>query len=163
MLSSAAVYPSHFAGRSRRLHLVLRGIGSLHRRRPNPGLFAARLRRQEALRSLALRQLYAFARRVSSNVIVAFYALRVACCSRNSFRRFELKQLTLSFESYHLLVSRFFFHRYIHIIMNLLIQLMLGIPLELVHKGWRIMIVYILGALMGGLAHSVIDGGQLLA
>ena len=41
--------------------------------------------------------------------------------------------------------------------MNVLIQLLLGIPLELVHKGWRIMLVYILGALMGGLAHSVTD------
>ncbi len=50
-----------------------------------------------------------------------------------------------------------------HIVMNLLIQLLLGIPLEMVHKGWRIMLVYILGALYGGLAHSVIDGGQLLA
>ena len=44
-----------------------------------------------------------------------------------------------------------------HIIMNVLIQLLLGIPLELVHKGWRIMLVYILGALMGGFAHSVTD------
>ena len=50
-----------------------------------------------------------------------------------------------------------------HILMNLLIQLLLGIPLELVHKAWRIMLIYLLGALMGSLAHSVIDGGQFLA
>ena len=41
--------------------------------------------------------------------------------------------------------------------MNVLIQLLLGIPLELVHKGWRIMLVYTLGALMGSLAQSVAD------
>ena len=52
--------------------------------------------------------------------------------------------------------------RIVHIAMNILIQLLLGIPLELVHKGWRIMLVYILGALIGGLAHSVTDFETML-
>lgn len=55
-------------------------------------------------------------------------------------------------------VSYMFLHAGImHIVVNLLIQLLLGIPLELVHKGWRIALVYVVGALMGGLAHSITD------
>ena len=39
--------------------------------------------------------------------------------------------------------------RYYHVIFNLMIQLLLGIPLEMVHKGVRIGIVYILGVIAG--------------
>lgn len=44
-----------------------------------------------------------------------------------------------------------------HIVFNILMQLMLGIPLEMVHKGWRIMIVYFAGVIAGSLATSVTD------
>jgi rhomboid-related protein 1/2/3 len=37
------------------------------------------------------------------------------------------------------------------------LQLAIGIPLEMVHKWWRVMLVYLLGSLMGCLAHSVTD------
>ena len=36
-----------------------------------------------------------------------------------------------------------------HIVFNSIIQLVLGIPLELVHKSWRIGIVYLLGVTAG--------------
>ncbi|KAK2142228.1 hypothetical protein LSH36_983g00006 [Paralvinella palmiformis] len=52
---------------------------------------------------------------------------------------------------------------YTHLIFNLIFQLLLGIPLEMVHKWWRIGIVYTLGVLAGSLAHSVTDFNTLLA
>ena len=44
----------------------------------------------------------------------------------------------------------------------MLLQLLFGIPLEMVHKGWRIMLIYILGVLIGALAHSVTDFDTML-
>uniref|UniRef100_A0A915IDX2 tRNA (guanine-N(7)-)-methyltransferase n=1 Tax=Romanomermis culicivorax TaxID=13658 RepID=A0A915IDX2_ROMCU len=50
-----------------------------------------------------------------------------------------------------------------HILFNCLVQLVLGIPLELVHKYWRIAIVYCSGVIAGSLASSVTDPGSYLA
>ncbi|XP_050500271.1 rhomboid-related protein 2-like [Diabrotica virgifera virgifera] len=47
---------------------------------------------------------------------------------------------------------------YNHIITNLVVQLALGIPLEMVNKWWRVLLVYFLGGIAGSLAHSIIDG-----
>ncbi|XP_040193128.1 rhomboid-related protein 2 [Rana temporaria] len=44
-----------------------------------------------------------------------------------------------------------------HIIGNLFLQLLLGIPLELVHKGHRIALVYLAGVIGGSLASSIFD------
>lgn len=44
-----------------------------------------------------------------------------------------------------------------HLIGNLLMQLILGIPLELVHKGHRVGLVYIAGVIGGSLASSIFD------
>ncbi|XP_042295559.1 rhomboid-related protein 2 isoform X1 [Sceloporus undulatus] len=44
-----------------------------------------------------------------------------------------------------------------HILGNLVLQLVLGIPLELVHKGHRVGLVYLAGVLGGSLASSVCD------
>ena len=38
-----------------------------------------------------------------------------------------------------------------------LVQLILGIPLEMVHRSWRIAIIYFLGVIAGSLAHSLVD------
>ncbi|VDP17877.1 unnamed protein product [Soboliphyme baturini] len=53
--------------------------------------------------------------------------------------------------------------RIYHIVFNCIAQLFIGLPLELVHKYWRIGLVYLLGALMGSLAVSVTDPNVLLA
>ncbi|XP_064461137.1 rhomboid-related protein 2-like [Ornithodoros turicata] len=50
-----------------------------------------------------------------------------------------------------------------HMFFNLIIQLILGIPLEMVHKWWRILIVYILGVIAGSLGSSISDPGVFLA
>eukprot|EP00730_Choanoeca_flexa_P019327 TRINITY_DN9434_c0_g1_i3.p1 TRINITY_DN9434_c0_g1~~TRINITY_DN9434_c0_g1_i3.p1 ORF type:complete len:366 (+),score=62.37 TRINITY_DN9434_c0_g1_i3:86-1183(+) len=44
-----------------------------------------------------------------------------------------------------------------HIIFNILIQLLVGIPLEMVHGQWRTAGVYLMGGLAGSLASSVFD------
>lgn len=46
---------------------------------------------------------------------------------------------------------------------NSIAQLALGIPLELVHKFWRVGLVYLLGVLAGSLASSVADPHVYLA
>uniref|UniRef100_A0A914W4H3 Phospholipid-transporting ATPase n=1 Tax=Plectus sambesii TaxID=2011161 RepID=A0A914W4H3_9BILA len=50
-----------------------------------------------------------------------------------------------------------------HILFNSLTQIIIGIPLELVHKPWRIAIVYLLGVVAGSLAVSVSDPNVFLA
>lgn len=49
-----------------------------------------------------------------------------------------------------------------HIIFNVLTQLVLGIPLEMVHS-WRIIFVYLMGVIAGSLAVSVTDPKVYLA
>ena len=44
-----------------------------------------------------------------------------------------------------------------HITTNTLVQLLVGLPLELVHRWWRIAIVYMSGVLAGSLGTSVFD------
>ncbi|XP_077882076.1 rhomboid-related protein 2 isoform X1 [Ictidomys tridecemlineatus] len=44
-----------------------------------------------------------------------------------------------------------------HIVGNLLMQLVLGIPLEMVHKGLRVGLVYLAGVIAGSLASSIFD------
>ncbi|RLU14801.1 hypothetical protein DMN91_012688 [Ooceraea biroi] len=50
-----------------------------------------------------------------------------------------------------------------HLVVNLLVQIMLGIPLEMVHKWWRVLIIYIAGVLAGSLGTSVSDPTVYLA
>ncbi|CAD5216253.1 unnamed protein product [Bursaphelenchus xylophilus] len=46
---------------------------------------------------------------------------------------------------------------YTHILSNVAVQILLGIPLELVHKLWRIAGVYLLGVITGSLLVTAID------
>lgn len=50
-----------------------------------------------------------------------------------------------------------------HLIVNLLVQILLGIPLEMVHKWWRVLIVYFAGVLAGSLGTSIVDPAVKLA
>ena len=61
---------------------------------------------------------------------------------------------TLSrFHVYNLFIRNRRSFSYFHIIFNLGVQLVLGIPLEMVHKGVRVGIVYILGVIGGLWSH----------
>lgn len=46
---------------------------------------------------------------------------------------------------------------------NLIVQLLLGVPLEMVHRGWRVVFIYLSGVLAGSLATSVSDPYVYLA
>ncbi|KAF7284692.1 hypothetical protein GWI33_021705 [Rhynchophorus ferrugineus] len=52
---------------------------------------------------------------------------------------------------------------YAHIIMNAVVQLIVGFPLESVHKWWRVLIIYFLGVIAGSLLTSVLDPNVHLA
>ena len=47
--------------------------------------------------------------------------------------------------------------------MNLFVQIMLGIPLEMVHGWWRVLLVYLAGVVAGSLGTSISDPGVYLA
>ncbi|KAI5722561.1 hypothetical protein M8J76_010289 [Diaphorina citri] len=50
-----------------------------------------------------------------------------------------------------------------HLVVNLLVQILLGIPLEMVHRWWRVLIIYLVGVLAGSLATSITDPHVFLA
>lgn len=50
-----------------------------------------------------------------------------------------------------------------HLVVNLLVQIMLGIPLEMVHKWWRVLTIYLAGVIAGSLGTSVSDPKVYLA
>ncbi|KAJ8985211.1 hypothetical protein NQ317_018240 [Molorchus minor] len=50
-----------------------------------------------------------------------------------------------------------------HLVVNLLVQILLGVPLEMVHKWWRVLIVYFAGVLAGSLGTSIVDSSVKLA
>ncbi|KAG8232726.1 hypothetical protein J437_LFUL013319 [Ladona fulva] len=66
-------------------------------------------------------------------------------------------------EAWRYLTYMFVHIGYAHIWMNLLVQLALGIPLEMVHKWWRVLIVYLAGVVAGSLGTSISDPYVLLA
>lgn len=55
------------------------------------------------------------------------------------------------------------FFRAFHLVINLLVQILLGVPLEMVHKWWRVLIVYFAGVLAGSLGTSITDPTVRLA
>lgn len=53
--------------------------------------------------------------------------------------------------------------RQTHLTVNLIVQILLGIPLEMVHRGWRVVLIYLSGVFAGSLATSVSDPAVYLA
>ncbi|XP_026740286.1 rhomboid-related protein 2 isoform X2 [Trichoplusia ni] len=51
----------------------------------------------------------------------------------------------------------------VHLLVNLLVQLFLGVPLEMVHRWWRVTLVYLAGVVAGSLATSLTDPKVYLA
>ncbi|RZF32801.1 hypothetical protein LSTR_LSTR011447 [Laodelphax striatellus] len=50
-----------------------------------------------------------------------------------------------------------------HLVVNLMVQIMLGIPLEMVHGWWRVLAIYIAGVIAGSLGTSISDPQVYLA
>lgn len=67
------------------------------------------------------------------------------------------------YEAWRFLTYMFIHNGYIHLINNLIMQLIFGLPLELYHEWKAIMPVYIAGVIGGSLAHSVTDFNAGLA
>lgn len=61
------------------------------------------------------------------------------------------------YEAWRYLTYMFVHAGITHIVFNVLTQIILGIPLELVHKQWRVCVVYLSGVLSGSLLHYVIE------
>ena len=66
-------------------------------------------------------------------------------------------------EGWRFLTYMFVHSGYFHIIFNVLVQLVLGIPLEMVHRWWRILLIYVCGVVAGSLATSITDPDVYLA
>ncbi|CAL1534822.1 unnamed protein product [Lymnaea stagnalis] len=64
---------------------------------------------------------------------------------------------TRRYEAWRFLTYMLMHQGYLHIISNLGFQIVFGTPLEVVHKWWRVGLVYLLGVIAGGLAHSITD------
>ncbi|XP_075227208.1 rhomboid-related protein 3-like [Lycorma delicatula] len=55
-------------------------------------------------------------------------------------------------------VTYMFVHaNFFHLFFNVIVQIMLGIPLEMVHRWWRVFIIYLAGVLAGSLGTSVFN------
>lgn len=67
------------------------------------------------------------------------------------------------FEAWRFVTYMFVHVGPVHLVVNLLVQLMLGIPLEMVQRWWRVLIVYIAGVVAGSLGTSVFDPSSRLA
>ena len=67
------------------------------------------------------------------------------------------------YEVWRFLSYMFVHSGYFHIIFNILIQLLLGIPLEMVHRWWRILLIYVCEVIGGSLASAIADPETYLA
>ncbi|XP_067014945.2 rhomboid-related protein 2 isoform X2 [Anabrus simplex] len=61
------------------------------------------------------------------------------------------------YEGWRYLTYMFVHAGFFHLIVNLVIQILLGIPLEMVHHWWRVLIIYLGGVLFGSLGTSISD------
>ncbi|XP_076631524.1 rhomboid-4 isoform X1 [Colletes latitarsis] len=67
------------------------------------------------------------------------------------------------YQAWRYLTYMFVHVGFLHLVVNLLVQIMLGIPLEMVHKWWRVLTIYIAGVVAGSLGTSVSDPNVFLA
>nr|XP_022911650.1 rhomboid-related protein 2-like [Onthophagus taurus] len=103
---------------------------------------------------------------IISLVIIIFYIIDAAKAESNRFgpiswgliynprRRKEVWRF-LTYMFVHIGIN--------HLLMNIIVQIFLGLPLEMVHKWWRILIVYLFGVLAGSLGSSIVDSHSYLA
>ncbi|KDR11872.1 rhomboid-related protein 2-like [Zootermopsis nevadensis] len=61
------------------------------------------------------------------------------------------------FEAWRFFTYMFVHVGRVHLAVNLIIQILLGIPLEMVHQWWRVLIIYMAGVVAGSLGTSVTE------
>lgn len=64
-------------------------------------------------------------------------------------------------------VWRFFTYIFVHsdgwhLVFNVIIQILLGVPLELVHRWWRVALIYLAGVAAGSMGVAVISNTCLI-
>jgi len=64
---------------------------------------------------------------------------------------------TLRYQAWRFLTYMFLHQGLMHLLPNLFIQLLVGVPLEVVHKFWRIAPIYLLAVTLGALLQYVLD------
>ncbi|XP_071111628.1 rhomboid-related protein 2-like [Haliotis cracherodii] len=69
---------------------------------------------------------------------------------------------TRRYEAWRYLTYMFIHQGWEHLIGNMLLQLFVGVSLEMIHKWWRVMIVYLCGIIAGSLLHSMIEHNMAL-
>jgi len=67
------------------------------------------------------------------------------------------------YEGWRFLSYMFIHSGYVHLATNLFVQLALGVPLEMVHGWWRLLLVYLAGVIAGSLGTSFTDPSVYLA
>lgn len=67
------------------------------------------------------------------------------------------------YEAWRYLTYMFVHVGVFHLVVNLVVQILLGIPLEMVHGWWRVLLVYLAGVVAGSLGTSVSDPRVYLA
>jgi rhomboid-related protein 1/2/3 len=67
------------------------------------------------------------------------------------------------FEAWRFVTYMFVHVGVMHIMMNLIVQIFLGIALEIVHCWWRVVLVYLAGVLAGSMGTSLVNPRTFLA
>ncbi|KAJ9576209.1 hypothetical protein L9F63_006942 [Diploptera punctata] len=67
------------------------------------------------------------------------------------------------YEAWRYLTYMFVHVGVFHLVVNLFVQILLGVPLEMVHGWWRVLLVYLAGVVAGSLGTSISDPGVYLA
>lgn len=70
--------------------------------------------------------------------------------------------LSYDFINVFIFIFYFFIYRWFHLGFNLLVQVLVGLPLEMVHGSVRIACIYLAGVLAGSLGTSVFDSDVYL-
>ncbi|XP_014243641.1 protein rhomboid [Cimex lectularius] len=66
-------------------------------------------------------------------------------------------------EAWRFLTYMFVHVGFFHLLVNVVVQLLLGIPLEMVHGWWRVLVIYLAGVCAGSLGTSIADPSVYLA
>lgn len=67
------------------------------------------------------------------------------------------------YEAWRYITYMFVHIGYLHLAVNLCVQILLGTPLEMVHRWWRVLIIYFAGVAAGSLGTSITDPTVKLA
>ena len=98
--------------------------------------------------------------------VFVFYCVKMDEISTNGPVPYDSKLIyhpRRRFEAWRYLTYALIHAGYLHLIFNVIVQLCLGVPLELIHKWWRVGLLYMAGVAAGSLGASISDPRTYLA